>query len=127
MPASIPVRLAPALQFLGRISYDLTVYNVHSRVFSSMDYSRRNVLDTYVIPDLGALDIPLPTFATVCERRKGDVLCHWEVNLLDNVSRSSSMSLVVNVRSQQDTTIRGLTATVEGMYPRVLCCRHGMY
>ena len=65
---------------LGRVHYNLTESNPRSRAFTSMTYSSRHVLDNCVIPDLGELGIPLPTFATIYDRKNGEVLCHWEVN-----------------------------------------------
>ena len=86
MPAAVTTEPATPSMILGRVHYNLTEINPHSRAFMSTTHSSRHVLDNCVIPDLSTLGIPLPTFATIYDRKKGEVLCHWEVNTEGNVS-----------------------------------------
>ena len=85
LPA-LPAQPVPVSRFVGRVDYDLDNLNPRSRAFGLVGNTSRHLIDHCVVPDLTALGISPVHFATVYDRRKGQVLCYWKVE--ENVGSS---------------------------------------
>ena len=83
---ALPAQPASMTRFLGKLDYDFGTPNPRGRAFAFMGNTSRDLINSYVIPDLRALGVTIPQRATVYDRRKGHVICQWDLE--DNVSCS---------------------------------------